>query len=64
MEFRDDDLDLEERRNWTTMDERFEAIGRAAYDHPDLMEEPLNELFRREPHLEPPIGLSGKDEYF
>lgn len=56
MELRDDDFDLEERRNWTTMDERFEAIGRAAYDHPDLMKEPLEELFRREPGLEPPMG--------
>jgi polyhydroxyalkanoate synthesis regulator phasin len=56
MELRDDDFDLEEQRNRTTMDERFQAIGRAAYQHPDLMEEPLNELFQREPHLEPPVG--------
>lgn len=55
-DLRDDDFDLNERRNWTTMDERFEAIGRAAYDHPDIMEEPLEELFEREPTLEPPMG--------
>ncbi|WP_188853801.1 hypothetical protein [Haloarcula argentinensis] len=56
MALRDDDFDLEEIRNRTTMSERFEQIGRAAYDHPELMEEPLEELFRREPHLEPPVG--------
>ncbi|EMA25731.1 hypothetical protein [Haloarcula argentinensis] len=56
MSLRDDDFELEEIRNRTTMSERFEQIGRAAYDHPELMEEPLEELFRREPHLEPPVG--------
>jgi len=56
MALRDDDFDLEEIRNQTTMSERFEKIGRAAYDHPELMEEPLEELFRREPGLEPPVG--------
>lgn len=56
MEFRDEDFDLEELKNRTTMSERYEAIGRAAYRHPDLMEGPLNELFQREPSLEPPAG--------
>jgi hypothetical protein len=55
-ELRADDFDLEGIRNQTTMSERFEAIGRAAYHHPDIMEEPLEELFRREPDLKPPIG--------
>lgn len=55
-ELQDDDFDLEEARDRTTMSERFEEIGRAAYNHPDLMEEPLEELFRREPVLEPPMG--------
>lgn len=58
-ELRDEDFDLDEIRNLTTVSERFEAIGRAAYDHPDLMEEPLNELFQREQSLEPPFGRSG-----
>lgn len=55
-EFQDQDVDLDERRDWTTMSERFEAVGRTVYDHPDLMEEPLEELFRRESNLEPPLG--------
>lgn len=55
-EFQDDEVDLEEHQEWTTPTERFEAIGRAVYDHPDLMENPLEELFERKPNLEPPYG--------
>lgn len=55
-EFQDEEVDLEEHQEWTTAAERFEAIGRAAYNHPDLMEEPLKELFEREADLEPPYG--------
>ena len=57
-DLRDDDFDLNDIRNSTTISERFEAIGRAVYDHPDLMEEALDELFRREASLEPPFGWS------
>lgn len=56
-DYRDDtDFDLEEMRNWTTADERFQAIGRAMYRHPEVTKETLEELFRLEPDLEPPYG--------
>jgi hypothetical protein len=56
-DYRDDpDFDLEEMRNWTTADERFQEIGRAMYRHPDVTKETLEELFRLEPDLEPPYG--------
>lgn len=56
-DYRDDpDFDLEEMRNWTTADERFQAIGRAMYRHPGVTKDTLEELFHLEPGLEPPYG--------
>jgi len=56
-DYRDDpDFDLEEMRNWTTADERFQEIGRAMYRHPEITKNTLEELFRLEPDLEPPYG--------
>lgn len=56
-DYRDDpDFDLEEMRNWTTADERFQEIGRAMYRHPEVTKNTLEELFRLEPDLEPPYG--------
>ncbi|MFC4360278.1 hypothetical protein ACFO0N_20205 [Halobium salinum] len=56
-DYRDDpDFDLEEIRNWTTADERFQAIGRAMYRHPEITKSTLEELFRLESDLEPPFG--------
>lgn len=56
-DYRDDsDFDLEEVRDWTTADERFQAIGRAMYRHPEVTKNTLEEIFRLEPDLEPPYG--------
>lgn len=56
-DYRDDPgFNLEEMRNWTTADERFQAIGRAMYRHPEVTKDTLEELFRLEPDLEPPFG--------
>lgn len=60
--FRYEDFGLEEIWSWTTMGESFGAISQPAYEHPDIMEGPLNELFRREPQLEPPIGKSERGD--